>query len=235
MTDFLFFWIKHLNWTNICELILKCSSPETLNVLLLCKESLSQSHHQYRTLQFCGQAMMIQLMHDLVTVAAASGDDSLKKHWSLFPGLINSPSVVVLKQQDKGLVAINEIHFRTYCLQIIQKTLLTINCFSKIKFQQFSYLLYRRKIKNIKLLVTGMCQEWLCRTKAYTTIPVLSRAALCWDHIHLESFRFFNSILFLVINVVILILTLVIGAEWCRHWGQKLAGKISQLKTSSRV
>ena len=116
MTDFLFFWIKNLNWTNICELILQCSSPETLNVLLLCKESLSQSHHQYRRLQFCGQAMMIQLMHDLVTVAAASGDDSLKKHWSLFPGLINSPSVAVLKQQDKGLVAINEIHFRTYCL-----------------------------------------------------------------------------------------------------------------------
>ena len=59
---------------------------------------------------------MIQLMHDLVTLAAASGDDSLKKHWSPFPGLINFPSVVDLKLQDKGLVAINEIHFRTYCL-----------------------------------------------------------------------------------------------------------------------
>ena len=116
MTDFLFFWRKNLNSTNICEFLLKCSSLETLNVLLLCKESLSQSHHQYKRLQFCGHAMMIQLMHDLVTLAAASVEDSLKKHWSLFPGLINSPTVAVLKQQDKGLMDINEIHFRTYCL-----------------------------------------------------------------------------------------------------------------------
>ena len=101
-TNFLFFWIKNLNWPNICELILKCSPLETLNVLL-CKESLSQSHCQYKRLQFCGQA-------------AASGDDSLKKHWSPFPGLINFLSVVDLKLQDKGLVAKNEIHFRTYCL-----------------------------------------------------------------------------------------------------------------------
>ena len=48
--------------------------------------------------------MITQLMHDLVTLAAASGDYFLKKHWS------------PLKLQDKGLVAINEIHFRTYCL-----------------------------------------------------------------------------------------------------------------------
>lgn len=115
-TNFLFFWIKNLNWPNICELILKCSSLETLNVLLLCKEPLSQSHCQYKRLQFCGQVMMTQLMHGLVTLAAASGDDSLKKHWSPFPGLINFLSVVDLKVQDKGLVAINEIHFRTYCL-----------------------------------------------------------------------------------------------------------------------
>ena len=115
-TSFLFFWIKNLNWTNICELILKCSSLETLNISLLCKESLSQSHCQYKRLQFCGQVMMTQLMHGLVTVAAASGDHSLNKHWSPFPGLVNFPSVVDLKLQDKGLVDINEIYFRTYCL-----------------------------------------------------------------------------------------------------------------------
>ena len=57
-TNFLFFWIKNLNWPNICELILKCSPLETLNVLLLCKESLSQSRCQYKRLQFCGQVMM---------------------------------------------------------------------------------------------------------------------------------------------------------------------------------
>ena len=50
---------------------------------------------------------MTQLMHGLVTVAAASGDHSLNKHWSPFPGLVNFPSVVDLKLQDKGLVAMN--------------------------------------------------------------------------------------------------------------------------------
>ena len=115
-TSFLFFWIKNLIWTNICELILKCSSLETLNILLFCKESLSQSNYQYKRLQFCGQVMMTQLMQGLVSLAAASGDYSLNKPWSPFPGLLNFPSVVDLKLQDKGLVAINEIHFRTYCL-----------------------------------------------------------------------------------------------------------------------
>ena len=59
---------------------------------------------------------MTQLMHGLVTLAAASGDYSLNKPWSPFPGLINFPCVVDLKLQDKELVAINAIHFRTYCL-----------------------------------------------------------------------------------------------------------------------
>ena len=55
------------------------------------EESFSQSHCQYKRLQFCGQVMMTQLMHGLVTVAAASGDHSLNKHWSPFPGLVNFP------------------------------------------------------------------------------------------------------------------------------------------------
>ena len=148
-TSFLFFWIKHLNSTNICELIRKCSSLETLNILLLCKESLSQSHCQYKRLQFCGQAMMTQLRHGLVTLAAASVEDSLKKHWSLFPGLINSPTVVVLKQQDKGLMDINEIHFRTYCLLHYLEYIIN----NKLFFQNLisTIFLFTLQKKNLKL------------------------------------------------------------------------------------
>jgi len=92
--------------------------------------------------------MMIQLMHDLVTVAAASGDDSLKKHWSLFPGLINSPSVVVLKQQDKGLVAINEIHFRTYCLLHYLEFIINNKLFfPKLNFNNFPIYFTEEKLK----------------------------------------------------------------------------------------
>ena len=121
---------------------------------------------------------MTQLMHGLVTLAAASGDYSLNKHWSPFPGLINSPTTVDLKLQDKGLVAINEIHFRTYCLLHYLEFIINNKLFFQNQISAI-FLFTEEKLKNIKLLVTGMCQEWLCRTKTYTTIPVLSRAALC--------------------------------------------------------
>lgn len=148
-TSFLFFWIKHLNSTNICELIRKCSSLETLNILLLCKESLSQSHCQYKRLQFCGQAMMTQLMHGLVTLAAASGDSFLEKHWSPFPGLIEFLSAVDLKLQDKGLVALNEIHFRTYCLLHYLEYIIN----NKLFFQNLisTIFLFTLQKKNLKL------------------------------------------------------------------------------------
>ena len=91
---------------------------------------------------------MTQLMRGLVTLAAASGDDSLKKHWSLFPGLINSPSVVVLKQQDKGLVAINEIHFRTYCLLHYLEFIINNKLFvPKLNFNNFPIYFTEEKLK----------------------------------------------------------------------------------------
>ena len=91
---------------------------------------------------------MTQLMHGLVTLAAASGDYSLNKHWSPFPGLINFPSVVDLKLQDKGLVAINEIHFRTYCLLHYLEFIINNKLFfPKLNFNNFPIYFTEEKLK----------------------------------------------------------------------------------------
>ena len=57
-------------------------------------------------------------------------------------------------------MAINEIHFRTYCLlhyleHIINNKLF----FPKLNFNNFLIYFTEEKLKSIKLLVTGMCQE----------------------------------------------------------------------------
>ena len=92
---------------------------------------------------------MTQLMHGLVTLAAASGDSFLEKHWSPFAGLIEFLSAVDLKLQDKGLVALNEIHFRTYCLLHYLEYIIN----NKLFFQNLisTIFLFTLQKKNLKL------------------------------------------------------------------------------------
>ena len=56
--------------------------------------------------------------------------------------------VVVLKQQDKGLVAINEIHFRTYCLLHYLEFIINNKLFfPKLNFNNFPIYFTEEKLK----------------------------------------------------------------------------------------